>query len=45
MTSLEKLDTIKTSLQVAKQSLHEADNWSVLANDVEEVNFYALWDR
>ncbi|XP_043271141.1 conserved oligomeric Golgi complex subunit 7 isoform X2 [Venturia canescens] len=37
MTTLERLDKIKTDLQAAKQSLHEADNWSVLANDVEEV--------
>lgn len=34
---LEKIDRIKTELQTAKQGLHEADNWTVLANDVEEV--------
>ncbi|XP_011299070.1 conserved oligomeric Golgi complex subunit 7 isoform X1 [Fopius arisanus] len=37
MTALEKMARVKTELQVAKQSLHEADNWSVLANDLEEV--------
>ena len=37
MATLEHIDRIKTSLQVAKQALHEADNWSVLANDLEEV--------
>ncbi|XP_078039653.1 conserved oligomeric Golgi complex subunit 7 isoform X2 [Augochlora pura] len=37
MATLERIDKIKTDLQNAKQGLHEADNWSVLANDVEEV--------
>lgn len=37
MAMLEKIDRIKTELQTAKQGLHEADNWTVLANDVEEV--------
>lgn len=37
MAMLEKIDRIKTDLQNAKQGLHEADNWTVLANDVEEV--------
>ncbi|KAG7190161.1 hypothetical protein KM043_006288 [Ampulex compressa] len=37
MATLERLDRIKTNLQTAKQGLHEADNWTVLANDVEEV--------
>jgi len=37
MAMLEKIDRIKTGLQTAKQGLHEADNWTVLANDVEEV--------
>lgn len=37
MATLEKIDRIKTELQTAKQGLHEADNWTVLANDVEEV--------
>lgn len=35
--SLERLDRIKTQLETAKRGLHEADNWSALANDVEEV--------
>lgn len=42
MSTLERLDRIKTDLQAAKQSLHEADNWSVLANDVEEVILYLI---
>lgn len=37
MATLEKIDRIKTELQTAKQGLHEADNWTALANDVEEV--------
>jgi len=37
MAMLEKIDRIKTELQTAKQGLHEADNWTVLANDMEEV--------
>ncbi|CAD6245186.1 GSCOCG00013571001-RA-CDS [Cotesia congregata] len=36
ITSLAKIDKIKSDLEQAKQSLHEADNWSVLANQVEE---------
>lgn len=44
MAMLEKIDRIKTELQTAKQGLHEADNWTVLANDVEEVckNFFKI---
>lgn len=37
MATLERIDRIKTDLQTAKKGLHEADNWSVLATDVEEV--------
>ncbi|KAK0159641.1 hypothetical protein PV327_010735 [Microctonus hyperodae] len=37
MVSLENIDRMKTDLQLAKERLHEADNWTVLANDVEEV--------
>ncbi|KAF2904970.1 hypothetical protein ILUMI_01213 [Ignelater luminosus] len=37
LKSLEKLDKIKTQLSDAKQGLHESDNWTVLANDLEEV--------
>lgn len=37
MKILERIDTLKTDLQVAKQALHEADNWTVLATDLEEV--------
>ncbi|CAH1388950.1 unnamed protein product [Nezara viridula] len=37
METLEKLDKMKTELYTAKQALHEADNWTVLASDIEEV--------
>ena len=37
MASLERIDKLKTELQAAKQALHEADNWTVLATDLEEV--------
>lgn len=37
MKILERIDRIKTELQAAKQALHEADNWTVLATDLEEV--------
>ncbi|KAK9508413.1 hypothetical protein O3M35_005979 [Rhynocoris fuscipes] len=37
MAIMEKLDKMKVELQVAKQALHEADNWTALANDIEEV--------
>ncbi|XP_014248719.1 conserved oligomeric Golgi complex subunit 7 [Cimex lectularius] len=37
MAALEKLDKMKTELQVAKQALHEADNWTMLASDIEDV--------
>jgi len=43
MAMLEKIDRIKTELQTAKQGLHEADNWTVLANDVEEVYENSNW--
>lgn len=43
MAMLEKIDRIKTELQTAKQGLHEADNWTVLANDVEEVYENDSW--
>ncbi|XP_014297732.1 conserved oligomeric Golgi complex subunit 7 [Microplitis demolitor] len=36
INSLAKIDKIKCDLEKAKQSLHEADNWSVLANEVED---------
>ena len=38
MKILERIDTIKMQLQAAKQALHEADNWTVLATDLEEVS-------
>ncbi|XP_063222292.1 conserved oligomeric Golgi complex subunit 7 isoform X2 [Bacillus rossius redtenbacheri] len=37
IATLEHIDQIKTELQSAKQALHEADNWTVLAADLEEV--------
>lgn len=40
MASLERLDLAKTRLQVSKEALHEADNWTVLAADIEEVNIH-----
>ena len=38
MKILERIDTTKMQLQAAKQALHEADNWTVLAADLEEVS-------
>lgn len=35
---LNKIDHLKTVLENTKQALHEADNWSVLASDIEEVS-------
>lgn len=37
MSNLEKIDRLKTILENVKQALHEADNWSMLASDIEEV--------
>ncbi|XP_034235213.1 conserved oligomeric Golgi complex subunit 7 [Thrips palmi] len=37
LATLEHIDQLKTRLQKAKQALHEADNWSLLAADLEEV--------
>lgn len=37
IASLERIDKIKSNLQAARQALHEADNWTVLASDLEEV--------
>ena len=34
---LEKLDKMKTELMERTESLKEADNWTALANDVEDV--------
>ena len=42
MATLEHIDGIKTRLQAAKQALHEADNWSLLATDLEEVSNWQL---
>jgi hypothetical protein len=38
MKTLEQIDRTKMQLQAAKQALHEADNWTVLATDLEEVS-------
>lgn len=43
MASLERLDIAKTRLQVSKEALHEADNWTVLAADIEEVNIHHFY--
>ncbi|KAK7872478.1 hypothetical protein R5R35_014269 [Gryllus longicercus] len=37
IASLERIDRIKCDLQAAREALHEADNWTVLASDLEEV--------
>ncbi|XP_026292133.1 conserved oligomeric Golgi complex subunit 7 isoform X1 [Frankliniella occidentalis] len=37
LATLEHIDQLKMRLQKAKQALHEADNWSLLAADLEEV--------
>lgn len=37
LANLEHIDQLKSRLQKAKQALHEADNWSLLAADLEEV--------
>lgn len=39
MAILEKLDKMKMELHTAKQALHEADNWTLLANDMEDVRY------
>ena len=38
MKVLERIDGIKMELHAAKQALHEADNWTILATDLEEVS-------
>lgn len=42
--NLEKIDDLKTTLENVKQALHEADNWSILASDIEEVNISTSGD-
>jgi len=37
MTTLEKLDNIKTNLQETLQALQEADKWTSLAKQIEQV--------
>ncbi|KAI5746376.1 hypothetical protein M8J77_002971 [Diaphorina citri] len=37
MASLERIDKIKSELLSAKQSLHEADNWTLMTTDIEEI--------
>ncbi|KAJ8983014.1 hypothetical protein NQ317_014311 [Molorchus minor] len=37
INTIERLDSMKTMLNVAKQGLHESDNWMVLVNDLEEI--------
>lgn len=35
IASLERIDKIKTELKKAEEALHEADNWTMLSNDVK----------
>ncbi|CAH0559115.1 unnamed protein product [Brassicogethes aeneus] len=37
INTIKKLDTFKNQLFLAKQGLHESDNWTILVNDLEEV--------
>ncbi|KAJ8961428.1 hypothetical protein NQ318_014675 [Aromia moschata] len=37
INTIEKLDSMKSRLNMAKQGLHESDNWMILVNDLEEV--------
>ncbi|XP_076250469.1 conserved oligomeric Golgi complex subunit 7 isoform X2 [Rhynchophorus ferrugineus] len=37
INTIEKLDIMKNSLTLAKQGLHESDNWTILVNDLEEI--------
>ena len=37
MDHLIKLDTIKTKLKATSKALQEADNWTTLMADIEEV--------
>ncbi|XP_066248690.1 conserved oligomeric Golgi complex subunit 7 [Euwallacea similis] len=37
INAIEKLDKMKNKLTVAKQGLHESDNWTILVNDLEEI--------
>ncbi|XP_048516653.1 conserved oligomeric Golgi complex subunit 7 isoform X2 [Dendroctonus ponderosae] len=37
INTIEKLDEMKNQLTIAKQGLHESDNWTVLVNDLEEI--------
>ncbi|KAF4518413.1 hypothetical protein B566_EDAN002066 [Ephemera danica] len=36
MAALEQVDRVKAELQAARQALREADNWTILATDIEE---------
>ncbi|KAL3278698.1 hypothetical protein HHI36_016232 [Cryptolaemus montrouzieri] len=37
INAIEKLDNIKHQLEIAKQGLHESDNWAILVNDLEDM--------
>ncbi|XP_057670928.1 conserved oligomeric Golgi complex subunit 7 [Diorhabda carinulata] len=37
ISNIEKLDSMQNKLILAKQGLHESDNWTILVNDLEEV--------
>ena len=40
MRTLTRLDTVKSRMERTCQALKEADNWTTLSADVEEVNDY-----
>ncbi|CAH1108801.1 unnamed protein product [Psylliodes chrysocephalus] len=37
INTIEQLDSMQNKLILAKQGLHESDNWTILVNDLEEV--------
>ena len=39
MQTLVTLDTLKGRLVASSQALHEADNWTTISSDIEEVFF------
>jgi hypothetical protein len=42
MAALEQVDRVKAELQAARQALREADNWTILATDIEEVRIVKI---
>lgn len=39
LSDLSRLDNIKIELLKAKQAIQEADKWTLLANEIEDVSF------